>query len=71
MLYVSVQYYITDDVKMYDSLHLHTVYSATDKILRVQFPTQCALLECCLQFFFVAIFAKLVLAKDLRLCKKQ
>ena len=56
---------------MYDSLHLHTVYSATDKILRVQFPTPCALLERCLQFFVVAIFAKLVLAKDLRLCKKQ
>ena len=70
MLYVSVQYYITDEVKMYDSLHLHTVYSATDKILRVQFPTPCALLERCLQFFF-AVFAELVLAKDLRLCKKQ
>ena len=55
---------------MYDSLHLHTVYSATDKILRVQFPTQCALLEHCLQFFF-SVFAELVLAKDLRLCKKQ
>ena len=55
---------------MYDSLHLHTVYSATDKILRVQFPTPCALLERCLQFFF-AVFAELVLTKDLRLCKKQ
>ena len=32
MLYVSVQYYITDEVKMYDSLHLHTVYSAADNI---------------------------------------
>ena len=72
MLYVSVQYYITDEVKMYDSLHLHTVYSAADNIPWVQSPKPCVLLECCLQFFFVvAIFAKLVLAKDLRLCKKK
>ena len=58
---------------MYDSLHLHIfiyVYSAADNIPWAQSPSPCALLECCLQFFF-AIFAKLVLAKDLRLCKKQ
>ena len=56
---------------MYDSLHLHTVYSAADNIPWAQSPTPCALLERCLQFFFFAIFAKLVLAKDLKLCKKQ
>ena len=66
MLYVSVQYYITDDVKMYDSLHLHTVYSATDKILRVQFPTQCALLECCLQFFFGCYFCQVSFSKGFK-----
>ena len=69
MLYVSVQYYITDEVKMYDSLHLHTVYSATDKILGAQFfHTMCIAWALPTVFVF---FAKLVLAKDLRLCKKQ
>ena len=54
---------------MYDSLHLHTVYSATDKILGAQFfHTMCIAWALPTVFVF---FAKLVLAKDLRLCKKQ
>ena len=60
---------------MYDSLQLHTIYSAADNIPRAQFPAPYALLERCLQYFFLfavfAIFAEFVEAKDFRLCKKQ
>ena len=57
---------------MNDSLHLHAFYSAADNIPRVQFPMPCALLQRYLQFFFFfAVFAELVSARDFRLCKKQ
>ena len=45
------------NANLYDSLHLHTVYSAADNIASVQFPTPCALLEHYLEFFF-AIFVR-------------
>ena len=56
------------NVNLYDSLHLHTVYSAADNIARVQFPTPCALLEHYLEFFLPFLF---VLAKYFRLCERQ
>ena len=55
---------------MYDSLHLHTLYSAADNIPRAQFPKPYALLEQHLQFFFCfffAVFAELFLAS--RFCR--
>ena len=56
------------NANLYDSLHLHTVYSAVDNIARVQFPTPCALLEHYLEFFLPFLF---VLAKYFRLCERQ
>lgn len=51
---------------LHDSLHLHTIYNAAENIPRAQFAW--ALLEV---FFFLAVFAEFVLAKDFRLCEKQ
>ena len=48
---------------MYDSLHLHILYSAADNIPRAQFPKPCALLAV---FFFFAVFAELFLAGPYR-----
>lgn len=59
---------------LHDSLHLHTIYNAAENIPRAQFSTPCALLERylkCFFFFFLAVFAEFVLAKDFRLCEKQ
>ena len=56
---------------MYDLFHLQTHYSAADNILGAQFPTQFALLERYLHFFFPAMLTEVVLAKVFRLCKKQ
>ena len=57
---------------MVDFWGVFFAYNAADNIPRAQSPMPCALLERYLQFFFFfAVFAELVSAKDLRLCKMQ
>ena len=56
---------------MYDSLHLYIFDRAADSIPRAQFPTPCALLEHYWQFFFSAVFAELVLTKDILGCVRS
>ena len=56
---------------MVDFWGVFLAYNAADNIPRAQSPMPCALLERYLQFFFFAVFAELVSAKDLRLCKMQ
>ena len=58
--------------EMVDFWGVFIAYNAADSIPRAQSPMPCALLERYLQFFFFfAVFAELVSAKDLRLCKMQ